>query len=188
VFKEALTETLSRLEAAQERRLLQAYALIGDLAVSAWAVPRATKDIDFAVAIGTADPHALAKFLGGHFEAGETDDPLKGVVHTSIQISAIPVSLQLIFFPSALTEVVFQEVESLFIMERKVPVVSWRSLILLKLYAGGSQDQLDIQQILQMRYPQLDDLNKIEGLAEPLGILDDWTTALSLYQKTLSDS
>jgi hypothetical protein len=36
VFQEALTEILSRLEAAQNRRLLQAYALIGGFAVSAW--------------------------------------------------------------------------------------------------------------------------------------------------------
>jgi hypothetical protein len=45
VFQEALTEILSRLEAAQNRRLLQAYALIGGFAVSAWGVPRATNDI-----------------------------------------------------------------------------------------------------------------------------------------------
>ena len=53
MFQEALTEILSRLEAAHNRRLLHAYALIGGFAVSAWGVPRATHDIDFAVAIGS---------------------------------------------------------------------------------------------------------------------------------------
>ena len=99
MFQEALTEILSRLEDAQNRRLLQAYALIGGFAVSAWGVPRATNDIDFAVAIGAADPQALAIFLGGRFEAGEADDPLRGVVHTSIQVGSTAVSLQLISPP-----------------------------------------------------------------------------------------
>lgn len=77
MFQEALTEILSRLETARNRGLLQAYALIGGFAVSAWGVPRATQDIDFAVAIGSANPQALATFLGGRFEAGEPDDPLR---------------------------------------------------------------------------------------------------------------
>jgi hypothetical protein len=47
VFAEALTETVHRLGEAKSRGLLQQYALIG---VSAWGVPRATHDFDFAVA------------------------------------------------------------------------------------------------------------------------------------------
>jgi hypothetical protein len=188
VFQEALTEILSRLEDAQNRRLLQAYALIGGFAVSAWGVPRATNDIDFAVAIGAADPQALAIFLGGRFEAGEVDDPLRGVVHTSIQFGSTAVSLQLIFFPPALTEVAFGHVETLSVLERMVPVVSWQALVLLKLYAGGPQDTLDAQQILQVRCPQPEDFKKIGEMAESLGILEDWTTFLSLYQRKNSDS
>lgn len=65
MLQEALTEILSPLEAAQNRRLLQAYALIGGFAVSAWGMPRATNDIDFAVAIVAADPQALPIFLEG---------------------------------------------------------------------------------------------------------------------------
>lgn len=117
-------------------------------------MPRATIDIDFAVAIEAADPQVLAIFLGGRFEAGEADDPLREVVHTSIQVDSTSVSLQLIFFPSAPTEVAFGRVETLSVLERMVPVVSWQALILLKLYAGGPQDILDAQQILQVRRPQ----------------------------------
>ena len=106
-------------------------------------MPRATNDIDFAVAIEAADPQALAIFLGGRFEAGEADDPLRGVVHTSIQVGSTAVSLQLIFPPPALTEVAFGHVETLSVLERMVPVVSWQALVLLKLYAGGPQDTLD---------------------------------------------
>lgn len=188
MFQEALTEILSRLEAAKNSRLLQAYALIGGFAVSAWGVPRATHDIDFAIAIGTADPQALALFLGGRFEAGEANDPLRGVVHTSIQVGSIPVSLQLIFFPFALTEVAFRHVESLSVLEQVVPVVSWQALVLLKLYAREPQDTLDAQQILQVRCPQAGDLKQISAMAESLGILEDWNILLSLHQRGNSDS
>lgn len=69
MFQEALVNILSRLETARNRALLRAYALIGGFAVSAWGVPCATQDIDFAVAIGAADPQALANFMGGRYEA-----------------------------------------------------------------------------------------------------------------------
>ena len=187
MFQEALTEILSRLEAAKTRRLLQAYALIGGFAVSAWGVPRATQDIDFAVAIGASDPQDLALFLGGRFEAGEACDPLRGTVHASIQVGSSPVLLQLVFFPSALTKIAFRNVELLSVLERVVPIVSWQALVLLKLYAGGPQDYLDAQQILEVRRPQPDDLEHIGKMAESLGILKDWTTLLSLHQREASD-
>jgi hypothetical protein len=68
-------------------------------------------------------------------------------------------------------------------MERVVPVVSWQMLILLKLYAGGPQDTLDAQQILQVRHPQANDLKQIGEMAESLGILEDWLALLHLYQR-----
>jgi hypothetical protein len=56
-------------------------------------------------------------------------------------------------------------------------------LILLKLYAGGPQDTLDAQQILQVRHPQANDLKQIGEMAESLGILEDWLALLHLYQR-----
>ena len=188
MFQEALTEIHSRLESAKNRRLLHAYALIGGFAVSAWGVPRATHDIDFAVAIGAADPQALAMFLEGHFEAGDADDPLRGIINTTSQAGSTPVSLQLIFFPYAITEMIFRQVESLSVLEHVVPVVSWQALILLKLYAGGPQDILDAQEILQARHPQTKDLEELAEMAESLGILENWTSLLSHHQSETSDS
>ena len=182
MFQEALANILSRLETARNRGLLRAYALIGGFAVSAWGVPRATRDIDFAIAIGSAVPQALATFIGGRYNAGETDDPLRGVIQASIEVGSEVVPLQLVLFPAALTEVTFRDVESFLVMEQVVPVVSWQVLVLLKLYAGGPQDQLDARQILQVRHPQPDDLQQIREMAESLGILKEWTTLLSLHQ------
>ncbi len=183
MFQQALADILSRLETARTRGLLQAYALIGGFAVSAWGVPRATQDIDFAVAIGSADPQALATFLDGRYEAGDTDDPLRGVVHTSIQVGLGSVSVQLIFFTAALTDMTFRHVETLSVLDRAVPVVAWQVLVLLKLYAGGPQDKLDARQILSVKDPQAVDLEKITKMAESLGILQDWTILLSRHQQ-----
>lgn len=182
MFQEALATILSRLETARNRGLLRAYALIGGFAVSAWGVPRATQDIDFAVAIGPGDPQALATFIGGRYVAGEPDDPLRGVVHASIEIGSGAVPVQLILLSSALTDVTFRHVEALSIMGRAIPVVSWHVLVLLKLYAGGPQDKLDAQQILKVRHPQQEDLQQIAEMAESLGILKEWIEFLNLHQ------
>jgi hypothetical protein len=181
VFQEALATILARLESARTDGLLQAYALIGGFAVSAWGVPRATQDIDFAVAIGSTTPQALAAFLGGRYEAGEADDPLTGVLHASFEGGNEPVPLQLIFLPPIFTKVTFQQVEWLPVMDRTVPVVSWQTLVLLKIYAGGPQDVLDARQILTMRHPQPDDLHQITEMAKSLGILEEWTTFLRCH-------
>jgi len=187
VFQQALTDVLSRLETARLEGLVEAFALIGGFAVSAWGIPRATKDIDFAIAIGSGNPHTLASFLGGRFEPGEPDDPLKGVLHSSIHIGSVSISLHLILFLSSLTGITFRNVETLSVMDHLVPVVSWQGLIILKLSGRGPQDKLDVQQILQMRHPRLNDPKQIEEMAESLGIQEDWISALSLHRNP-SDS
>ncbi len=174
MFQEALAEILSRLETAQSRGLLSRYALIGGFAVSAWGVPRATQDIDFAIAIAQADPKALAAFIGGRYQAGEPDDPLRGVVVVSIEVEHEPISLQLLFFPSLLTELAFRHVETLSVLACSVPVVSWPVLIILKLYAGGPRDLLDVHQLLKVRRPQANDVQEIESMAQVAGVLSEW--------------
>jgi hypothetical protein len=174
VFKETLTEILSRLEMAQDQGLLSGYALIGGFAVSAWGVPRATQDFDFAIAIGQGDPQAFATFVGGRYQAGEPDDPLRGVVTVSIEVELEPISLQLVCFPSPLTELVFGHIETLSVLECSVPVVSWQVLIILKLYAGGPHDLLDVHRILKIRRPQAKEVQDIESMAKVVGVLSEW--------------
>ena len=180
MFQETLVEILSRLETAQSRGLLTGYALIGGFAVSAWGVPRATQDFDFAIAIDHANSQTLAAFLGAQYHAGGPDDPLQGVVHVAIEVEGQSIPLQLVVFPSALTELVFRHVELLSVLERVVPVVSWQVLVLLKLYAGGPQDMLDARQILKVWHLRQDDLKGIVEMAESVGLLNEWTALLNL--------
>jgi hypothetical protein len=117
--------------------------LIGGFAVAAWGVPRATQDIDFAVAIGTKDPGALATFMGGHYESGGSDDPLKGVIRATVTAVGGSVPLQLVFLPVAFTNAIFQHVETLSIMTHTAPIVmgrrrSCRALMRMRPIAGNA--------------------------------------------------
>jgi hypothetical protein len=183
VFEEALRRILARLDAARCQGLLDAYALIGGFAVAAWGVPRATQDIDFAVAIGTKDPRALATFMGGRYDGGGPDDPLRGVIRASVTVPSGSVPLQLIFLSSAFSDVIFQRVETLSLMNQSMPVVTWDMLVLLKAYAGGPQDVLDARQILKVRQPPEEELRRISGLADRLGIREEWTALSADHAK-----
>jgi len=170
VFEQALTDIIRRLEEAQASGLLQQYALIGGFAVSAWGVPRATHDLDFALALGSAQPSALANHLKAEFHGADSDDPLRGVFRCDVMIEGQAIPTQLILLPPAWTDMVFQGVVSLTVFECAIPVVSWQSLILLKLYAGGPQDLLDAKDILAVRQPTTGELKEVAKSAERVGL------------------
>ncbi|MDF2459974.1 MAG: hypothetical protein K0S79_2390 [Nitrospira sp.] len=64
-----------------------------------------------------------------------------------------------------------------------MPVVTWESLVLLKIYAGGPQDLLDARQILKVRQPSETELARISNLAERLRIQEEWTELSTEYFK-----
>lgn len=174
MFAQALTEIMRRLEDGRARHLLDRYVLIGGFAVSAWGVPRATHDLDFALALGTSDPGPLARFLQAEFYQGESDDPLRGVFRMRVEVEAIQVPVQLVLLPPVWNAIVFKSVRSLSVFGCTVPVVSWDTLILLKLYAGGPQDLLDARQILSIRQPTEAERQALEALAGKVGLSAEW--------------
>ena len=174
MFAQALSEIVRRLDGAKARHLLDQYALIGGFAVSAWGVPRATHDVDFALALGAADADALSRFLQAEFEPGESDDPLRGVFRASIALGDHAIPVQLILLPRAWDAVAFRDVKALPLFDCTVPVVSWQVLVLLKLYAGGPQDILDAQQILAVRQPTPAERQSVAALADEVGLSAPW--------------
>jgi hypothetical protein len=178
VFAQALIEIVRRLDEAKTRQLLEQYALIGGFAVSAWGVPRATHDVDFALALGASDAAALSRFLQAEFQPGESDDPLRGVFRTSVSIGDQSIPVQLILLPQVWNAIVFQDLESLSLFGCLLPVVSWRALVLLKLYAGGPQDMLDAQQIVAVRQPTPPERETVAALAERVGLAGAWQSLI----------
>jgi len=174
VFTQALSEIVRRLDDAKARQLLEQYALIGGFAVSTWGVPRATHDVDFALALGVAAPDTLSRFLQTEFQSGEPDDPLRGVFRTIVRVGGQSVPVQLILLPPPWNSIVFQDLQSLTLFGCTLPVVSWQALVLLKLYAGGPQDLLDAQQVLAVQQPTADERHTIAALADKVGLGSAW--------------
>jgi hypothetical protein len=178
VFPEVLNQVLTRLEHARKNGLLQAYALIGGFAVSAWGVSRATEDIDLAVALGTSQPHALAAHLSATYEAGDADDPLQAVFHLTIENNGQEVPVQLIVLRPKWAEVVFKGIEILSVIGCAVPVVNWQTLVLMKLYAGGPVDLQDARSVMAVRKPNTDDQERLVAQADALGLAQEVRTLL----------
>ncbi len=179
MFRQALSELIQRLEEVKARGLLQQYALVGGFAVSAWGVPRSTRDIDFAVALGGRDPVALAAQLGAGYRPGDPDDPLQGLFHIDIKVGEQIVPVQLIGLPPSWTGVIFGGVEQLSVLDCPVPIIGWQALVLLKLYAGGPVDLQDARDLLALHPPAS---NELKQLAESVGLV----TNLDALLKSLS--
>lgn len=180
MFRQALIEILRRLDQARQESLIRSYALVGGLAVSAWGVIRATQDIDLAVALGGADPLALAKRLTAAYHPGGADDPLQGVFRLELSFGgSSPIPVQLIQFRPEWTDVLFQGVEAVSILDCRVPVVQWQALVLLKLYAGGPVDVRDAGSILTLRQPTPAEKVALAAQAQALGLAEECNALLA---------
>lgn len=173
MFRQALIEIIRRLDQARERKLVQSYALVGGFAVSIWGTPRATRDIDLAVALGAADPSLLAAHLEASYHPGDQDDPLRGVFRVELPVGEQAVPVQLIVLQPRWTDVVFRRVETLSVLGCSVPVVNWLSLVLLKLYAGGPVDLQDARDIVAVRRPSPAERADLATQADALGLAEE---------------
>jgi len=124
-----------------------AHAMIGAAALAASGVARSTLDLDLL----TLDPRVLDQDLWMVFRTagievdvrrGDADDPLAGVVRISMT-GERPVDIILGRYAWQ-----HRAVERAQQLPDGTKVVRARDLVLLKLYAGGTQDLWDIRQLL----------------------------------------
>jgi hypothetical protein len=126
------------------------YALVGAGAMAAHGIGRSTLDLDL---LATSPAVLSGRFWGSLFvegiradvRRGDADDPLAGIVRFDSE-GETPVDL--VVGRSPWQEGVIERATRLEIGEMKLPVARAADLILLKLYAGGSQDLWDVQQLL----------------------------------------
>lgn len=178
MFEQALKSIIQKLEEAQGKGWVEKFALIGGFAVSVWGIPRATLDIDFALALGSSDPDNLAQFLDAEFHPGDIEDPLVGVYHLKISTDSYDIPVQLVLFPSKLSSVILANTVYLKVFDCDVPVASWQSLILLKMYAGGPQDLLDAKNLVLRKQSTTKEIQEITQLADQLGLSEILNTIL----------
>lgn len=127
------------------------FALIGAAAMAVHGVSRATRDLDLLV-VDLACLQASywkGSELGGAevaIHAGDIDDPLAGVVRIRADETSPP--LDLVVGRGPWVAAILQRARDAEIEGVRLPVATRDDLILLKLYAGGSQDAWDIEQLL----------------------------------------
>lgn len=124
------------------------HALIGAGALAVHGVSRSTLDHDLL----TTDTRAFERPLWGDLSdvevdirPGDTDDPLAGAVRFR---AAGERDVDLVIGRGVWQREVVSRARPVRISGTDVPVVSAADLVLLKLYAGGSQDKWDIEQLL----------------------------------------
>lgn len=124
------------------------HALIGAGALAVHGVSRSTLDQDLL----TTDTRSLDAALwddlpntGADIRRGDTDDPLAGVIRFR---AAGERDVDLVVGRGAWQRDIISRAEAVRIGDIDVPVVTAADLVLLKLYAGGTQDKWDIEQLL----------------------------------------
>ncbi len=135
--------------------------VIGAMALAVHNHPRATEDLDLAVAIDPAQLKALAdelRALGWDVELRmpDADDPLGGVVDVRAPDADL---VQLVNFDNPPSGGAPRLVREAVATSRPltpgsdVRVVDLPSLVALKLYAGGPKSQLDVLELLDRNHP-----------------------------------
>jgi hypothetical protein len=137
-------------ERLEERAI--SYCVIGAAALAVHGVSRATSDVD----LFTVRSEVLLKAIWEpplrhprpvtiDLRRGDPDDPLAGVVRFGAVGEA---DIDLVVGRSAWQGRVISRARPSPFPERSLPVATAADLVLLKLYAGGSQDAWDIAQLL----------------------------------------
>jgi hypothetical protein len=160
-----------------------AHALIGAAALAARGIARSTFDID----VLTVDSRVLAPALGDDLRAhrvtidirtGDAEDPLGGVVRID---AAEERPVDIILGKHAWHIRALERADR---FSDSPPVVAARDLVLLKLYAGGTQDLWDVRELLQLPGAErlIRDVNEdLEHL--PAGMRVLWSQLIADLQK-----
>lgn len=158
-------------------------AVIGGIAVSVWARPRATLDIDFKVQLTRGSAQKLLDILGQDYTPLQSD-PIKAVQQYGIlfvrEESGIKIDLQVAdvtFDELAIRRAHSVELEA----GLTARVCSAEDLIIYKMISTRLQDQVDVENVVRRQGNQLDDAYVLRWLRSFEQALDD-STLVSTYR------
>ena len=122
------------------------FALIGAAALAAHGISRSTLDIDVLVVDSRVLSLTFAEAsITVDVRRGAADDPLAGVMRFG---QAGERDVDVVVGRSRWQQDIIRRAQTIDVMGTTIPVVDVPGLILLKLYAGGSQDAWDVEQLL----------------------------------------
>jgi predicted nucleotidyltransferase len=154
-LEKALEGFSAALGNARSEGKIRGYALIGGLAVSARSTPRATKDVDFLVSAEKPffekeyPPVIRAMRYRCEVIKGDPADPVGEMIRVYdrdddtglVDIIRVHWNWQLD---------VIERAESVTVGGVEVPVARAEDLVVLKLKAGGTQDLVDVEELLKL--------------------------------------
>lgn len=171
----ASVESALRNAAADLNAIGVRWALVGGLAVSARAVPRFTKDLDFAVAVGN-DAEAedvVHRLRARDYEPVEVleQDYVERLSGVRLARKGSDVVVDLLFASSGIENEVVADADRLEVLPRlTIPVATTAHLIALKVLAGRSQDLTDLGYLIPAASPaDLDDAREAVKLIQTRG-------------------
>jgi hypothetical protein len=138
------------------------FVLIGGIALDAWGIPRATKDVDFAVLVGVAEK--AAELLR---EPATEIRPLRiggiGIrdVQRGLRIDLVD---RRFHFAGLFRDAIREALESgrkARVGEREISLVSLEYLVAMKLVSGEPKDEIDVRRLLQRQELRYQDARAI---------------------------
>lgn len=147
MYKEALLASNRTLARLKTDALITDYALIGAMALSIYAEPRATADIDYAISFSNSNSNEIERTLCAKISRGDIYDPLKSSISFHTAVGKANALIQCVQFHPIAEQIAFKNVQELSWENTTLRVVDRLSLILLKLYAGSALDIEDAAKI-----------------------------------------
>lgn len=160
-----------------------ASAVIGGIAVSAWARPRATQDIDFKVLLDRDAAQRLLDVLMPDYVPLQAN-PLQALQRNGVLFvkdqAGIRIDLQLA--DTSLDESAIQRAQTLELEPGvTAQVCSAEDLIIYKMISTRPQDQVDVENLVRRQSQQLDEQYVLRWLRQLEQALDD-STLVATYQ------
>lgn len=184
----ASIESALRKAAADLNAIGVRWALVGGLAVSARTIPRFTKDLDFAVAVGN-DAQAedvVHRLRARDYQPVEVleQDYVKRLSGVRLAHKDSDVVVDLLFASSGIENEVVASADRLEVLPRlTVPVATTAHLIAMKALAGRNQDLTDLSYLIPAASPaDLDDAREAVKLIQIRGFNREQDVVADLEQ------
>jgi hypothetical protein len=130
------------------------YAVIGALARNAWARPRASTDVDFAVALGAGGATRLRDALesrGFTFVREHTVEPADDLPDLLFLRAPDGVRVDFLVAKTEFEEAALSRAHEARVGDRLCRVVSPEDLVVYKVVAGRTRDLADVEEVVQAR-------------------------------------
>jgi hypothetical protein len=171
----ASLEAIHRLAEVLTRERVS-YAFIGGIALNAWAIPRATFDLDLAVSV---DEDRVSVLLDALAERGFIVDPVFRTgfrdrvaqmekIHVHLPAGATLMAVDLFLGTTPFLRSLIERRQSIDLGRGPIAICTAADLILLKLIADRPKDRVDVANILA-----------VQGVPER-DYLDRWARALGI--------